>query len=341
MIFVFFQNFEASLVAAAFFGLGYGAYTSVDWALATDVLPPTDEAGDPSLDAVFLSPHKFLGGPGSSGLLLFNKRCYHSELPPSMAGGGTVDYVGPEDHDFISDIESREKAGTPGILQTLRASLALQLKAAVGIEQIEQRESTMTSEAFRRWGVHPRIEILGNPDPARRVGIISFNLRDTKGQYLHPRFVTTLLNDLFGIQTRAGCSCAGPYGHQLLDIDPAKASEYRNWISRGYHGIKPGWCRVGFHYAFDQLEADYLLDCIEFVADHGQHFVHEYHFDARDGRWQHRRATAQPVEFSLRQALEAPPAAAAPLSAEVRSSSYAQALDFAHSLAAKLARQHP
>ena len=269
-----------------------------------DMNPPAigpDE--DASMDAVFISPHKFLGGPGASGLLIFNKRCYHAELPPSMAGGGTVDYVGPDEHDFIGDIEAREKAGTPGILQTLKAALAFAVKSAVGSERIERLEAEMTREAMQRWGAHRNIEILGNPDPDRRVAIISFNIRDPKGYHLHPRFVTTLLNDLFGIQSRAGCSCAGPYGHKLLDIDPVKAAEYRQWITRGYHGVKPGWCRIGFHYTFDRHDLDFLLACVEFVAERGHQFVHQYHFDARDGRWRHRGGHTEQARLSLCDAL--------------------------------------
>ena len=198
--------------ALAFFDYAASApYVRID-------MNPQDEQ-DAYIDAVFISPHKFLGGPGSSGLLVFNKRCYHPELPPSIAGGGTVDYVGPFDHDFIHDIEAREKAGTPGILQTLKAALAFDVKEAVGVDLIEQREADMLRRAFARWDAHPGIEILGNPDPGRRVGIVSFNIRDPGQQYLHPRLITTLFNDLFGIQSRGGFSCAGPYGHQLLGID--------------------------------------------------------------------------------------------------------------------------
>ena len=196
-------------------------------------------------DAVFLSPHKFLGGPGSSGVLVFNEKLYCRDLPPSVAGGGTVDYVSPVDQDFIADIEEREKAGTPGVLQTLKAALAIDLKNRVGVERIEAREQELLQRAMDRWSPNEGIEILGNPDPARRIGIVSFNLRDARGRYLHPKFVTVLLNDLFGIQSRAGCSCAGPYGHRLLGIDQPTSELYRDWVRKGFQGIKPGWCRVG------------------------------------------------------------------------------------------------
>ena len=180
----------------------------------------------------------------------------------------------------------------------------------------------MLRRAFARWGAHPNIEILGNPDPARRIGIISFNIKEPKGQYLHPRLITTLLNDLFGIQSRAGCSCAGPYGHHLLGIDERKAEEYRAWINRGYHGVKPGWCRVGLHYVFDQAELDYLLDCVEFVAEHGHRFVRHYHFEAREGTWRHKGWQPPESAFSLAEALETGPVTAQPLGEETRRQHY-------------------
>lgn len=320
----------------------YDALAFFDYAASAPYVPidmnPSSDGVDPDgfLDAVFISAHKFLGGPGSSGLLIFNRRCYHPELSPSVAGGGTVDYVGPNDHDFIHDIEAREKAGTPGILQTLRAALAFEVKAAVGTGRIEQRENQMLRQAFERWGAHPGIEILGNSDPNRRVGIVSFNIKDPKGQDLHPRFVTTLLNDLFGIQSRAGCSCAGPYGHQLLGIDRHKAEEYRSWIARGYHGVKPGWCRIGFHYVFDAAEVEYLLSCVEFVADHGYRFVHQYCFDAKSGSWRHKDWQEPTVSLSIRDALRADHVGPQPLSEDVRARRYRAYLDEAGSLAARL-----
>ena len=320
----------------------YEALAFFDYAASAPYVPidMNPQVGDGEegvfLDAVFISPHKFLGGPGASGLLIFNKRCYHPELPPSIAGGGTVDYVGPADHDFIHDIEAREKAGTPGILQTLKAALVFEVKAAVGIDVIERREAEMLRQAFDRWGAHPRIEVLGNPDPARRVGIVSFNIKDPKGQYLHPRLITTLLNDLFGIQSRAGCSCAGPYGHQLLGIDEHKAEEYRSWITRGYHGIKPGWCRVGFHFVFDEAEVEYLLGCVEFIAEHGYHFVHQYHFDARSGGWQHKRWQEPEVSFSLNEALRTDVSEPRALSGRERQERYRAYLDQAAELVLQL-----
>jgi selenocysteine lyase/cysteine desulfurase len=215
----------------------YDAIACFDYAASApyveiDMNPPAGRyEGDASLDAVFISPHKFLGGPGATGTLVFNKRIYRRDLPPSVSGGGTVEYVGPSCQDFIERIEEREKAGTPGVLQILKAGMAFQIKDRIGTEAIEEREAELLNRTFDRWRDNPNIEILGNQDPSKRVSIVSFNLKDHRGKYLHPKFVTTLLNDLFGIQSRAGCSCAGPYGHRLLDIDLEKSERYRKWMT--------------------------------------------------------------------------------------------------------------
>lgn len=288
----------------------YGAIATFDYAASApyveiDMNPPADRyPGDASLDAVSISPHKFLGGPGATGVLVFNQRIYDRDLPPSVSAGGTVDYVGPTSQDFIHRIEEREKPGTPGVLQILKAGLAFQIKDRIGVEAIERREAELLKRVFDRWRNNEYIEILGNPDPARRISIISFNLKDHRGKYLHPKFVTSLLNDLFGIQSRAGCSCAGPYGHRLLDIDYDRSEQYRKWIGKGFSGIKPGWCRVSMHYVMDDIEADYIVDAIEFVANHGHHFLPLYNFDLHTGAWQHKSDRVELEGFSLDAALE-------------------------------------
>jgi selenocysteine lyase/cysteine desulfurase len=288
----------------------YGAMACFDYAASApyveiDMNPAAGRyPGDASLDAVFISPHKFLGGPGASGVLVFNQRIYHSELPPSVSAGGTVDYVGPDSQDFIQDIEEREKAGTPGVLQILKAGLAFQIKDRVGVPAIEKRERELLKRTFDRWRDNPNIEILGNPDLERRISIVSFNLKDHRGKYLHPKFVTSLLNDLFGIQSRAGCSCAGPYGHRLLDIGFEKSEQYRKWIGKGFCGIKPGWCRISLHYTMDDLEADFILDSIEFVAEHGHLFMPLYDFDLHTGAWLHKADCGCMEGFSLEDALQ-------------------------------------
>jgi selenocysteine lyase/cysteine desulfurase len=264
---------------------------------------PESDTGDAAIDAVFVSPHKFLGGPGSSGVLVFNERIYHRDLPPSVSAGGTVDYVGPQDQDFIARIEEREKAGTPGVLQTLKAALVFQVKDRVGVDVIEKRERRLTRRALDSWGKDENIEILGNPDPHQRVGIVSFNVRDERGNYLHHKFVTALLNDLFGIQSRAGCSCAGPYGHRLLNIDIETSERYRQVVQQGYCGMKPGWCRVGLHWVMDDAEANYVIEAVHFVARHGHRFLDLYDFDLCTGTWSHKHDSGSLPEFSLDAAL--------------------------------------
>jgi len=300
-----------------------------------DMNPPDPEA---ALDAIFISPHKFLGGPGSSGILVFNERLYPAELPPTVAAGGTVDYVGPSSQDFIRDIEEREKAGTPGVLQILKAGLVFQIKDRIGASAIERRERQLLQRVMARWQAHARIEILGNPDPGRRIGIVSFNLKDPAGRYLHPKFVTTLLNDLFGIQSRAGCSCAGPYGHRLLGIGEDTSEQYRKWIRQGYAGIKPGWCRVSLHYAMDEAEVDYIVAAIEQVAEHGHRFLALYDFDLATGGWSHKRGGVELEPFSLDAALACCGPAPSALDAAERQRRYADFLAEAERLAAERAQ---
>jgi len=282
----------------------HGAIACFDFAASApyvriDMNPPAAAGEDPSIDAIFISPHKFLGGPGSSGVLVFNERIYPRDLPPSVSAGGTVDYVGPQDQDYIRHIEEREKAGTPGVLQTLKAALVFQIKDRVGAQVIERREKQLTRRAMESWGSDENIEILGNPDPDQRVGIMSFNVRDEQGRYLHHKFVTALLNDLFGIQSRAGCSCAGPYGHRLLHIDQDMSERYRHAVQGGYCGMKPGWCRVGLHWVMDDAEADYIIDAVHFVARHGHRFLGLYDFDLATGTWSHKHGAGTLPSFTL------------------------------------------
>ncbi len=299
--------------------------------------PPGKYEGDASLDAIFISPHKFIGGPGSMGILVFKEHIYHKELPPSVSAGGTVDYVGPTGHDFIEDIEEREKAGTPGVLQVLKAALAFQIKDHIGVAAIEKREAELVRRAFARWLNNPHIEIMGNQDPERRIGIISFNIKNHRSKYLHPKFVTSLLNDLFGIQTRAGCSCAGPYGHRLLHIDDETSEQYRKWIVKGFCGIKPGWCRVSMHYAMDDLEADFIFDSVEFVANYGHFFLSQYYFDMHSGTWTHKFDEVHLERFSLEAAMNCSGYHKRTLSNQERTDMYSAFLAEAKSMADRLA----
>jgi selenocysteine lyase/cysteine desulfurase len=330
----------------------YDAIACFDYAASApyvqiDMNPPAGQYdGDASLDAIFISPHKFLGGPGSSGVLVFHERLYHRELPPTVSAGGTVDYVGPTQQDFITHIEEREKPGTPGVLQVLKAAMVFEIKDNVSVARITQREHELLDKVFERWLTNPGIEILGNQDPAKRVGIVSFNIRsdsgdESNGHYLHPKFVTTLLNDLFGIQSRAGCSCAGPYGHRLLNIDEETSQEYRVCVVEGYSGIKPGWCRVSMHYVMDDLEVDFLLDAVDFVAGHGRLFMPLYDFNLYDGSWNKKDDPTCLQRFSLESALGASMRREPPMPHDERRKRYSSYLKEASELAGELQKQQP
>ena len=317
----------------------HGAHVCFDFAATGPYVPidmnPADEP-DAAIDAIFVSPHKFLGGPGSSGILVFNERLYRKDLPPTVGGGGTVDYVGESDHDFTADVEEREKAGTPGVLQTMKAALAFDIKRAIGAERIEAREHELVTRALSRWTKNPQFELLGNPDPRKRVAILSFNLKTPSGSYLHPKYVTTLANDLFGIQSRAGCSCAGPYGHRLLGIDHPTSERYRACIRDGVNGIKPGWCRVGFHFVMDDAEADYVIEAIDLLATHGHCFLPLYDFDPHTGAWEHKGTVESDTPFGLEAALCACHVGPSALTETERRRRYDQALAFAMEKAAEL-----
>jgi len=250
-------------------------------------------------DAVFLSPHKFIGGPGTPGVLVVRRELLTNRVPV-VPGGGTVAYVNPLEHLYLDDPAHREEGGTPAIVESIRAGLVFQLKAAVGVETIRAREQALLRRAVEAWRHNPAIEILGNLD-AERLSIVSFVVRrplpDRPGAYLHHNFVVALLNDLFGIQSRGGCSCAGPYGHRLLGIDIERSHEFEREIAHGCEGIKPGWVRINFNYFVSEAVLDYVVAAVDLVAEHGWRLLPDYRFDPATGLWRHR---AGPVEPPLR-----------------------------------------
>jgi len=242
------------------------------------------EGGDPSAykDAVFISPHKFIGGPGTPGVLVVKKDVLKNRVP-AVPGGGTVAYVNPVEHRYIEDPEHREEGGTPAIIESIRAGLVFQLKEAVGEEVIRTREESFIRRANESWSENPNLQILGNLD-AKRLSIVSFVVRHGNRQ-LHHDFVVALLNDLFGIQARGGCSCAGPYGHRLLGIDLPMSRRFEQCIVDGCEGIKPGWVRVNFNYFLSETVFDFILKAVNWVADEGWKLLPDYHFDPATGRW--------------------------------------------------------
>lgn len=245
--------------------------------------------GDEYFDAIFVSPHKLIGGPGTPGLLVARRELFDNRVP-DVPGGGTVAYVNPTEHDYLPDIEHREEGGTPDIVGSIRAGLVFQLKDAVGASRIREIEHRWVRRAIEAWEENAMLHVLGDHD-AERLSIVSFVVRHGDTGYLHHNFVVALLNDLFGVQARGGCSCAGPYGHRLLGIDLEQSHEFEREINRGCEGIKPGWVRLNFNYFIDEETFRYLLDAVDFVATHGEAFLPHYEFDPHNGLWTHRRKT--------------------------------------------------
>jgi selenocysteine lyase/cysteine desulfurase len=250
--------------------------------------------GDPSAykDAVFLSPHKFIGGPSTPGVLVVRREIMTNRVP-DVPGGGTVTFVNPTDHDYVVDPSHREEGGTPAIIESIRAGLVFGLKQAVGTATIRAREERFLQRAVTAWREEPSIEILGNLR-AERLSIVSFTVRTQEGRHLHHNLVVALLNDLFGIQARGGCSCAGPYGHALLGIDLERSREFEREIGRGCEGIKPGWVRVNFNYFISDVVADYVIEAVRLVARDGWRLLGDYAFDATTGHWRHHDAPTEP-----------------------------------------------
>lgn len=242
-------------------------------------------------DAVFLSPHKFVGGPATPGVLVVRRELVRNRVP-TVPGGGTVSYVNPTEHRYLDDPVQREEGGTPAIVEAIRAGLVFQLKEAVGTEAIRAREESFIRRAIASWSANPAIQLLGNTQ-AERLSIVSFVVRHGS-QHLHHNFVVAVLNDLFGIQSRGGCSCAGPYGHRLLGIDVERSHRYEREITRGCEGIKPGWVRINFNYFISEAVFDYLLEAVHLVAEQGWRLLPDYRFDPATGIWHHRSDLADP-----------------------------------------------
>lgn len=277
-----------------------GAWAVFDYAAAGPYIPIDMHPADPQAhaDAIFLSMHKFMGGPQASGVLVANRALFRSRCP-ERPGGGTVDYVSAAHRDAIDyteRLDEREEGGTPAIVSDVRAGTAFLVKEMVGADRIRRHEIVLARRVLERLGRHPRIELLGPSEPDR-LAIISFNV-----QRLHHDLVSALLDHLFGIQNRAGCSCAGPYGHRLLGIDRATSEQFRRLLHRGIGGLKPGWVRVSLPYYASEEDVEFLLSAIEFVADHGRDFVPLYRLGWDDGVWRHiERPTPdiEPIELTV------------------------------------------
>ena len=260
--------------------------------------PPTSTSrchppdGDPAgFDAVFLSPHKFIGGPGTPGVLIVNRKLLTNTVP-DVVGGGTVAYVNPLEHRYLTDPAHREEGGTPAIIESIRAGLVFGLKEEVGVATIHALERDFLRRALGPGGSIRRSRCSATRPPNGSRSCRSWC--GAGGRYLHHNVVVAILNDVFGIQSRGGCSCAGPYGHRLLGIDLERSHEFEREITGGCEGIKPGWVRVSFNYFISDAVFRYIVRAVEMVAEHGWKLVPQYRFSIESGLWRHENGPVEP-----------------------------------------------
>jgi len=264
----------------------HGGYCFVDFASSAPYVDIRMNAAekDACLDAIYFSPHKFLGGPGTPGVLIFKKALYRNTTPDAP-GGGTVQYTNPwGEREYVDDIEQREDGGTPPFLQAIRAAMCIRLKEAMGVNRIQAREEEMVQMILPRLQDMQGITVLeGNV--ADRQGVFAFLVDGA-----HYNLVVRLLNDRFGIQTRGGCSCAGPYGHHLLNVDRRGSHEIRDSILAGDQSRKPGWVRLSVHPTMTNAEIAYILDAIRATAANFPEWADDYRYDARSNEFNFRAA---------------------------------------------------
>lgn len=267
----------------------YGGICFIDFAASAPYEEINMHPPDPmeKLDAIFFSPHKFLGGPGSSGVLIFDSSIYNNEVP-DQPGGGTVDWTNPwGEYKYVDDIELREDGGTPGFLQAVRAALCLRLKEEMGTDLISQREKELVEMAFAGLDSIPGLRILAN-NIRNRLGIISFYIED-----IHYNLVVRLLNDLYGIQVRGGCACAGTYGHLLLEVSHEKSQEITWKITHGDLSEKPGWIRWSLHPTTTGAEVKLMLDALSDIARNKGLYKSYYLYNPHTNCFRHREETPE------------------------------------------------
>ena len=273
----------------------YGGLVFIDFAASAPYMEINMHPKDPreKLDAIFFSPHKFLGGPGSSGVLIFDKAMYTSEVPDNP-GGGTVDWTNPwGKYKYVDDIEVREDGGTPGFLQSIKAALAMQLKDQMGVENIMKREKELLDIAMPGLRGIEGIHILAN-NVDDRLGVISFYHPE-----IHFNLFVKLLNDHFGIQTRGGCACAGTYGHFLLAVSYDQSREITEKINDGDLSEKPGWVRWSLHPTMTDNEVHLVLHAIKEITLHHREWAEEYVYLSAKNEFVHKSQMEAPLEDDM------------------------------------------
>ncbi len=262
-----------------------GGFCFIDFAASAPYADINMHPGDPleKLDAVLFSPHKFLGGPGSSGVLIFDRSMYKSRTP-DQPGGGTVDWTNPwGEYKYVDDIELREDGGTPGFMQAIRTALCIELKERMGTINIAKREEELLDHAFKGMDKIPGLHILAN-NQRKRLGVISFYFEN-----IHYNLVVKLLSDKYGVQVRGGCACAGTYGHYLLDVSYEHSKRITELINHGDLSQKPGWVRLSLHPTMKNSELDYILSALKEISIHHQTWMKDYMYNKHTNEFRHIR----------------------------------------------------
>ncbi|HPR58888.1 MAG TPA: aminotransferase class V-fold PLP-dependent enzyme [Bacteroidales bacterium] len=263
----------------------YGGLCFVDFAASAPYVAINMHPDDPmmALDAIMFSPHKFLGGPGTSGVLIFNSSIYKNPVPDNP-GGGTVDWTNPwGEFKYVDDIEVREDGGTPGFLQAIKSALCIELKNNMGLQNIEQREKELVTILFDELPKIQGIRILAD-NVRDRLGVFSFYFDD-----IHFNLAVKLLNDKFGIQVRGGCACAGTYGHFLLDVTYDKSRQITDLINSGDLSQKPGWIRLSLHPTMTNDEVYFIVDALKSLKKNHHEWGKQYIYNCKKNEFRHFR----------------------------------------------------
>ncbi|HBX49479.1 MAG: selenocysteine lyase [Bacteroidetes bacterium RIFOXYA12_FULL_35_11] len=262
----------------------YKGLCFVDFAASAPYVDINMHPKDPleKLDAIFFSPHKFLGGPGSSGVLIFNSKLYDSKVPDNP-GGGTVDWTNPwGEYKYVDDIEAREDGGTPGFLQAIRTALAIELKNQIGTKNILQREHELLKIVFSELNKIPGLHILAGKQQ-KRLGVVSFYVEN-----IHYNLIVKLLSDRFGVQVRGGCACAGTYGHFLLEVTQERSHQITDKINRGDLSEKPGWVRLSLHPTMTNKELHYIMKAIAAIVKNAKEWEKDYQYIPKTNEFIHK-----------------------------------------------------
>ncbi len=262
----------------------YGALACWDYAGGGPYIPiDMNPSAGLEKDAIFLSPHKFPGGPGASGLLIIRNSAIKSKRP-TWPGGGSVSYVSPWAHDYLESIAEREEAGTPNLIGDIRAALVMLIKSTIGTEYIAKRDKELINMAMKTWQGNKKLRLLGVDKP-NRLPIFSFIVYDDNDGYFHHQLLTRILSDAFGVQARGGCACAGPYGHRLLNVGREESERIRKGIHEGQEIKKPGWVRLNLSYLMDDETAQYIIECVDKLSKNAGEYAKYYKGESSTGQF--------------------------------------------------------